>query len=1135
MKKVLLLLSAPIALTASAVAPLQDQAFTDGNFKPSWESLSAWECPEWFKDAKFGIWAHWGPQCEAEAGDWYARFMYYPGSGQYNWHQSHYGNPAVFGLKDLCNEWKAENWNPQELVDLYKSVGARYFMTLANHHDNFDLWNSPYQEWNSVNIGPKRDLVGEWSEACKKAGLPLGVSVHASHAWSWLEPSQRFDGNLTKEDGYKLNSDGSEKWWKGYDPQELYAQNHQHSAGWDNSGTIHSQWDWGNGVSIPDEAYRKKLMNRTLQLVYDYNPDMIYFDDTALPFWGCDEQWGLDFLSSYYNYSALNNGGTQQVVVTGKQLQPHIKDAMMWDVERGIPDRMQSDYWQTCTCIGDWHYNQATYNNNGYKSAATVIRMLVDVISKNGNLLLSIPVKGDGTIDEKERAVLDGIKAWMDINSESIYGTRTWKTFGEGPLAEADNPMNAQGFNEGLNYSSDDVRFVQKDGTIYATILGWSDKSDYVIKSFSKLAATYSGNVTSVRLLGYGPVEFSHDNDGLHVTLPSEHSDEIAPVLAITVDNATITMAERLSALIETVDSFIQGIEGRTSYVSSGKYNVLRYNSLCETVDSLRNIDVTIDDTELERLFNELNEMYRDFLVNGINKGGLYPDITDCREDMTIDKLIERWNFKRAEGSTRFGRPANWIVENYKIPNGGDGVKQGLDRYSGVDALSLGIWNDRSANIEGNLANARIYRKVTLPKGLYFFGATYNTTYNISDRAYMFVSDNLSTTSSLPDTATAFYRVNQCAESGTDYYGLWFYVDAEHDVYLGWQADLSGGSETQEFRATKVTLLRIADCDMNDLSALLSEVNDGLEKIEARGIFGINSGHFSEENFKSMQVVYNDIADRQEHIGEEHSAALYFELKNLWDSFLSTRNRGGVESMDFGVDMTEAVLIEAENFTSTGTESGSRFARPLNWTVENFSVNVGSEGIKQGLDKYTGVYSLMLGVWDDRNKNNDGDLSDARIYRRAYLDKGDYFFGAHYNALYQMNDAYVFFNDKVIPTSAVTDEALAWCDINDVRMDKDYHGIYFTVRNPGDYCLGWQADLRNGAAQQEFRADRVLLMRKHAAGIDEVIVDDDLSMPDFSQSYEVYTLQGIRVAKPVYGSVCIIRQGERAWKMRISF
>ena len=546
MKKKLLL---TLLLTGGMTASAQTSNFkiqnskknvevASGQFSPEWSSLSAWECPEWFKDAKFGIWAHWGPQCHAEAGDWYARFMYYAGSGQYNWHESHFGNPKDFGLKDLCNDWKAQNWNPEELVNLYKSVGARYFMALGNHHDNFDLWNSPYQEWNSANIGPKKDIVGGWREACRKAGLPLGISIHASHAWTWLEPSQNYDGNLTKADGVG-------QWWEGLDPQELYAQNHAHSKGWDNSGTIHSQWNWGNDACLPSQAYKQKFQNRVLELIDDYQPDMIYFDDTAMPFYGCDDQVGQNILAHYYNRAATWSGKSPQVVVTGKQLTAEQKGYMMWDVERGIPDRMQDIYWQTCTCIGDWHYNQDVYNKNRYKSGATVIRMLIDVVSKNGNLLLSIPVRSDGTIDDKERKVLADIKAWMDINSESIYGTRTWKTFGEGPLAEAVNPMNAQGFNEGQKYSAQDVRYVQApspsgkagDGApVYATIMVWPQAGTFSFKALGFASTHYSGKVKSVRLLGYGNVAFTQDSDGLNVTVPATHPNEIAPAFVITFD-----------------------------------------------------------------------------------------------------------------------------------------------------------------------------------------------------------------------------------------------------------------------------------------------------------------------------------------------------------------------------------------------------------------------------------------------------------------------------------------------------------------------------------------------------------------------------------------------------------------------
>lgn len=522
MKKTFLMVLAAVSMTVSAQKT--NVEIKTGPYSDNWESLSAWECPEWFKDAKFGIWAHWGPQCQAEDGDWYARHMYFEGEGQYKYHVSHYGNPKEFGMKDLCNAWKAEEWNPEELVKLYKSVGARYFMALANHHDNFDLWNSPYQEWNSVNVGPKKDLIKGWSDACKKVGLPLGVSVHASHAWTWFEPAQKYDGNLTKADGVG-------KWWEGLDPQELYAQNHAHSKDWNKVRGIHSQWDWNNGANLPSDEYKMKFQNRVLELINDYNPSMIYFDDTAMPFYGCDDQIGKNILQHYYNHSAAKHKGKAEVIVTGKQLTAAQKDYMMWDVERGVPDRPQKEYWQTCTCIGSWHYDMDRYKKGRYKDGATVIRMLVDVVSKNGNLLLNIPVRGNGSIDDKERKVLADIKAWMDINGESIYGTRVWEVFGEGPLAEASNPMNAQGFNEGQKYSSKDVRYVQKKGKVYATIMAWPEEDTFCFKAFSKKEC---GRVTSVKLLGGGKVKFVQKEEGLVITVPTERPNNIAPVFRIT-------------------------------------------------------------------------------------------------------------------------------------------------------------------------------------------------------------------------------------------------------------------------------------------------------------------------------------------------------------------------------------------------------------------------------------------------------------------------------------------------------------------------------------------------------------------------------------------------------------------------
>ena len=519
------LCGAVLAAALAACAPKNVPVET-GEFAPDWESLKQWECPEWFKDAKLGIWAHWGPQCQAMRGDWYARHMYYDGHWQNSWHKEHFGDPSEYGMKELIRDWKAERWQPDSLVALYKSVGARYFFTLGQHHDNFDLWDSPYQEWNSVNMGPKRDIVGEWAEACEKYGLPLGISMHGSHTWMWMEKAQDYDGNLTK-------ADGKGQWWEGYDPQELYAQCHEHSEGWDREGSIHGQWGWQNGASLPSEEYKMKFQNRVLQCINDYDPDMLYFDDTVLPFYGCDDRVGLNILAHYYNRSARLHGGQQQVVAMGKVLKEEHKDLMMWDVERGAPDRAQEKYWQTCTCIGSWHYDIAIYNENRYKSAEQVISMLVDIVSKNGNLLLSVPVRGDGSIDDKEMAILADIKAWMDVNSSSIYGTRPWKTFGEGPSAEASRPINAQGFNENNNYSAADVRFVQRADTVFATIMRWPEVRTYTIKSLGSASPHYSGEVADVELLGYGAVPFTNSAEGLVVTLPEENTNAIAPVLAV--------------------------------------------------------------------------------------------------------------------------------------------------------------------------------------------------------------------------------------------------------------------------------------------------------------------------------------------------------------------------------------------------------------------------------------------------------------------------------------------------------------------------------------------------------------------------------------------------------------------------
>lgn len=514
-------------LSASAQQSVKPEPMQTGKYEPTWESLSQYECPDWYRDAKFGIWAHWGPQCEPESGDWYARNMYYPSQWQQEVHIKKYGNPKDFGFKDVINEWKAEEWQPDSLIRFYKSVGAKFFMTLANHHDNMDLWDSKYQPWNSVNMGPKRDVVGEWAKACKKYGLPLGVSIHASHAWTWLEGSQDYDGKLTK-------ADGKGKWWEGYDPQDLYQQRHERSKNSEDINAIHSQWAWGNGASQPSEAFKTNIYNRTLDVINRYDPDVLYFDDTVLPFYPISDE-GVRILAHMYNKSLKDNHGQMRAVVTGKILEDQHKEAMVWDVERGIPDRPQEKPWQTCTCLGSWHYDRGIYDRNEYKPATQVVKMLVDIVSKNGTLLLSVPLRGSGAIDEKEVAILKDLKAWLDINGESIFATRPWKVFGEGPMAEAANPLNAQGFNEGRQtYTAADIRYVKKGDVVYATALGWPENGQMRMKSLREASPYYEGKIKSVELLGHGPVAYECNATALKVTLPTEAPNPIAPVLKIT-------------------------------------------------------------------------------------------------------------------------------------------------------------------------------------------------------------------------------------------------------------------------------------------------------------------------------------------------------------------------------------------------------------------------------------------------------------------------------------------------------------------------------------------------------------------------------------------------------------------------
>ncbi len=1002
-----LLLAASSALSLSSSAQEADMPLEAGRYTSEWASVSQWNCPEWFKDAKFGIWAHWGPQCEAEDGDWYARFLYYPGTQQWNWQTSHFGSPKDgVGLKDLIHNWKADQWNPDELVKLYKEAGARYFMALGNHHDNFDLWNSPYQPWNSCNMGPKKDLLGGWSAACKKYGLPLGVSIHASHAWTWLEPSQPYDGNL-------MAADGKGTWWDGYDPQDLYAQNHPHSTGWDNSGTIHSQWAWGNGAAQPSAEYMRKFQNRVLQVVRDYDPQMLYFDDTVLPFYGVTDTIGLNILADFYNTSMSRHGGKNEAVVMGKILDDKQKESILWDVERGIPDRPQDKYWQTCTCIGDWHYSQGTYNANGYKPASQVIRMLVDIVSKNGNLLLNIPIKGNGTIDEKERAIVEDIGRWMNSNGQSIYGTRTWKTFGEGPLAEASQPLNAQGFNEGNNYSSADVRYVERRDTVFATIMVWPEAGNYRLGAFGPLAPSYSGIVDKVELLGHGPVSFRQDADGLYVDIPATRCNDIAPVLQVTFGNQG-TAWDTLQQTLQAVNEKMAALEASVSE-NTGKRSKKNYEALDKLVDEALACKKEDGTARLNTMREALAAAYQK-LANERVGGSVATWV--AANDMTKELLVEANHFSRSDqAGTRYGTPKYWTVENYNIPDGSQGIRHGIDNYPGYNCLNLGVWDNRQDNTEGNLANARIYRKVRLLAGRYFFGATLENNWHIPT-GYIYAATDSCATANLQDASIASCPLQYLVGAKSPF-GITFTIDQDQEVILGFQADLASGYTQQEFRVSEVKLLR-----------------------------------------QDETVDANDI--------------------------------------------TEQYLVEASGFTPVdGADLTKRFTSPKYWTVENFNIpQRDGSGTKGGLDKYPGFYCLYLGLWGDGDDNTAGNNDNCRIYRRVMLPKGTYKFGLSLDTPWQLPVGYMFVSGEPLATADIPSHSLASKSLPTLMGDGTFNDITFTLDEPAEVLLGFQADLTD---QHEMRVKGVRLLQ---AGDPMRIggLEDDNCKP-----HDIYDLSGRKI------------------------
>ena len=402
-------------------------------------------------------------------------------------------------IRDLVPLFTADKWDPDHLMGLYQKAGAKYFFSMGVHHDNYDLWNSKYQpRWNAVASGPHKDVVGLWAAAARRRGMRFGVSEHLSNSFDWFAPSHLAD---TKGAYAGVPYDGQDPAFR-----DLYHDYTGEPA--DFAKTVKAM-----GRDAPDR-WKIEYFNRIKDLVDQHQPDLLYTDG-GIPF----EQYGLSTVAELYNVGSRGFRGEPEGVYFSKSLTDCAVGTCALDRERGVLDNIAALPWQSDTCIGQWHYKLG----QKYKTPKKVIDLLVDIVSKNGNLLLNIPLPASGVPDDEELAVLEGITQWMSINGEGIFATRPWKVNGEGPAMSVVIRSNGKEFDPNESKKPDltakDIRFTARGRSLYAFVQGWPT-SEVVIQS---LAAGQAEKAVDVRLLGRDEaLRFVQDSTGLRVQMPAE-------------------------------------------------------------------------------------------------------------------------------------------------------------------------------------------------------------------------------------------------------------------------------------------------------------------------------------------------------------------------------------------------------------------------------------------------------------------------------------------------------------------------------------------------------------------------------------------------------------------------------------
>lgn len=526
--------SVPLGNTEAFEEVTLDIPIAEGPFKPNWESIESNYpgTPEWLRDAKFGIWVHFGPQSAGESGDWYARNLYKEDHHAYKNHVARFGHPSEVGYKDVLKDWNPDKLDPAYLTDLYHKAGARFLMIQGVHHDNYDLWNSQYQPWNSVNIGPKRDLLREWTDACQKLGMRYGVTFHHEYTWWWWQTAFGCDSQGEKAgvpyDGHLTLADGKGKWWEGYDPRLLYGIDLREYETVDERA--HTGWSTPNaGIFTGHLDYAKWFATqwalRMMDVTENYAPDFIYTDGTAQgPFTGHGTGTGYKcnampvVMADFYNKTLSRRGkvDTFSIIKFRRPTNGAVNTA-----EFDFPDSINSSQpWIREAPVGDWFYAPGFTYDSGM-----MIRFIIESIARDGNAALNICLRPDGSIEDECVKMLEEVGDWMNVNGQAVYGSRAWRTLGEGEKDEKGKLRTLPGGGLGkkhadFKFSTKDFRFtVGKDNALYAFSMTVPESGEEL--SIKSLGKNVNDKIKNVSLLGSDQkISWKQKNDELVIKCP---------------------------------------------------------------------------------------------------------------------------------------------------------------------------------------------------------------------------------------------------------------------------------------------------------------------------------------------------------------------------------------------------------------------------------------------------------------------------------------------------------------------------------------------------------------------------------------------------------------------------------------